>query len=152
MGAIIHKMGGQVADVYYDLPSHAPEEPGPVLTKLGEHHIATMASPEVSAIKRLVAATMTNRDEAERFWELSDKRLVETIETYLIAATEAGRFKIENARVASQHLLALYEAELIWSGPIGFSTLPPDMIRQAAGRAVQVFLAAYGVECEVGSS
>jgi AcrR family transcriptional regulator len=152
-GAINHKLGGQVAIVYTELLSLAPEDPGPVLTKLGEHHIATIASSEVSAIKRLVAATMTDREDAERFWELSDKRLVETIETYLIAATEAGRFKIENARVAAQHLLALYEAEVIWSGPIGFApNLPLEMIRQAVERAVKVFLAAYGVECEVAGT
>ena len=93
------------------------------------------------------AATMTDRNDAERFRELGNKRLVEIIETYLIAATEAGRFKIRNARVAARHLLALYEAEVIWSGPIGFlPNLPLEMIRQAAERAVKVFLAAYGVE------
>ena len=153
MGAIIHKLGGQVAVVYYDLPSHAPEEPGLVLTRLGEHHITTIASPEAFAFKRLIAATMTDRDDAERFWELGNKRLVEIIETYLIAATEAGRLKIRNARVAAQHLLALYEAEVNWSGPIGFSpNLPLEMIRQVAERAVKVFLAAYGVECAVAGT
>jgi TetR/AcrR family transcriptional repressor of mexJK operon len=151
MGAIIHKLGGQVAAVYNDLPSHAPEEPGPVLTRLGEHHITTIASPEAFAFKSLIVATMTNRDDAERFWELGNKRLVEIIETYLIAATEAGRFNIQNARVAAQHLLALYEAEVNWSGPAGFSpNLSLEMIREAAERAVQVFLAAYGVESEEG--
>lgn len=147
MGAIIHKLGGQVAAVYYDLPSYAPEEPGPVLTRLGEHHMTTIASPEAFAFKRLIAATMTDRDDAERFWALGNKRLVEIIETYLIAATEAGRLKVQNTRVAAQHLLALYEAEVIWSGPIGFApNLPLEMIRQAVERAVKVFLAAYGVE------
>jgi AcrR family transcriptional regulator len=149
-GAINHQLGGQVAVAYMDLPSLAPEEPGPVLTRLGEHHIATIASPEVSAFKRLIAATMTDRDDAERFWELSNKRLVETIEAYLIGATEAGRLKVQNVRVAAQHLLALFEAEVNWSGPIGFPPkLTLEMVRQVAERAVKVFLAAYGVDCEV---
>lgn len=60
-----------------------------------------------------LAATMTNRDDAERFWELSYKRLVETIETYLLAATEAGRLKVRNARGAAQHLLGLYEVDTV---------------------------------------
>ncbi|OGU14652.1 MAG: hypothetical protein A2076_01860 [Geobacteraceae bacterium GWC2_53_11] len=149
-GAINHKLGRQVETVYAELQSHAPEEPWPVLTRLGEHHIATMVSPEVSAITRLVTTTMTNRDDAERFWELSYKRLVEIIETYLIAATEAGRLNVRNARVAAQHLLALYEAEVNWSGPVGFSpNLSLGMIQKATERAVKVFLAAYGRECEV---
>jgi hypothetical protein len=104
----------------------------------------------VSAFKRLIAATMTDRDDAERFWELSNKRLVETIEAYLIGATEAGRLKVQNVRVAAQHLLALFEAEVNWSGPIGFPPkLTLEMVRQVAERAVKVFLAAYGVDCEV---
>ena len=56
---------------------------------------------------------MTNRDDAERFWELSYKRLVETIETYLLAATEAGRLKVRNARGGAQHLLGSYEADMV---------------------------------------
>jgi AcrR family transcriptional regulator len=155
LAAIRHKIGGQIGGqveaAFKELQSHAPEEPRPVLTRLGECHITTRIFPDSVAIKRLIVATMTDRADAERFWEMSNKLVVETIETYIIAATEAGRLKVKNARVAAQQLLALYEAEIYWSGPIGFPPdLPSEKIPEVAERAVQVFLAAYGVECEVG--
>jgi len=155
MGAIMHKIGGTLVShiqaALMELPTLAAEDPGPVLMRFGEHFIAAVDSPEAYAFKRLIAATMTDRVDAERFWELGNEQLVKTIEAYLSAATEAGRLKVRNARVAAQQLLALYEAEITWSGPIGFPPeLPSETIPELAARAVQVFLAAYGLECELG--
>jgi AcrR family transcriptional regulator len=146
MSAIIHCFGDSVVQAYAAPPSRASEDPRLVLTDFGEQHVAVVASPQAAAFKRLIVGTMTERADAERFWELGSKGVVETIERYLVAATEAGKLKVENPKVAAQQLLSLYEAEITWGGPIGVPLeLSPEMIREVTARAVNVFIAVFGV-------
>lgn len=146
MSAIIHCFGDSVVQAYSAPPSRASEDPRLVLTEFGEQHVSVVASPQATAFKRLIAGTMTERSDAERFWELGNKRVVEMIERYLVAATEAGKLKVDNPKAAAQQLLSLYEAEITWGGPIGVPLeLTPEMIREITERAVRVFIAAFGV-------
>lgn len=152
VSVILQRVGGTVEAAFEELASRVEDDPCEVLCHLGEHFIQVLVAPQTCAFKRLVLGSMTDRADAERFWELGNKLAVETIESYLIAATEAGRLKVGNALVAAQQLLALYDAEIAWGGPLG---VPPEMneemIRQASDRAVAVFLAAYGIANPVAS-
>lgn len=146
VSVILQRVGGTVEAAFEELASRVDDDPRQVLSHLGEHFIQVLAAPQTSAFKRLILGTMSDRADAERFWELGNKMAVETIRSYLVAATEAGRLKVGNPLVAAQQLLALYDAEISWGGPVGFAPeMTPEMIRQAARRAVEVFLAAYGV-------
>ncbi|WP_024302915.1 TetR/AcrR family transcriptional regulator [Pseudogulbenkiania sp. MAI-1] len=150
MSVVHQRLGSEAEPIFLELPTLGDEEPGPVLTRLGECFINAITLPEAPAFKRLIMTTMTDRADAERCWELGNKQAVQIIEAYLQAATQAGRLKVKNPRVAAQQMLSLFEAEINWGGPIGFApNLTPEMIHQASTHAVEVFLAAYGVARQI---
>jgi AcrR family transcriptional regulator len=144
MNVVIHKLGSQLEPAFKELPSMAEEDPHKVLTKFGETYIGSIGTPVMPAIRRLFIE-VTDQPTAQRLWEMGGKIGVETIQSYLEAATCAGRLNVKNPLISAQQLLALYEAEIMWGGPFGFVHLSDaKAIRQAASRAVTVFLAAYG--------
>lgn len=145
MNVVVHKLGSQLEPAFKELPSMAEQDPQEVLTRFGETYIGSIATPVVPAIRRLFIE-VTDQPTAQRLWEMGGKVGVETIQSYLQAATQAGRLNVKHPLAGAQQLLALYEAEIMWGGPFGFVHLSNvDAISEAASRAVGVFLAAYGV-------
>ncbi|WP_028581321.1 TetR/AcrR family transcriptional regulator [Desulfogranum japonicum] len=141
---IINRLCSDVVPAFMELENKTRDDPENVLTKLGEYYISMIASPEACAFKRLIAATMNDEADARQFWELGNKQAVSMINNYLAAATEAGYLQVEYCWTAAQQLLALYEAEVNWGGPIGVAPdFSAEKVRQASRSAVQVFLAAY---------
>jgi AcrR family transcriptional regulator len=147
MGVVMHKVGRKVDAAYQDMPSLANEEPSDVLQRLGEGILNAVLTLEAVALKRLIVAHMSNNAVGERFWALGPQQMINTVEQYLAAATRAGKLAVARPDIAARQMLALYEAECGWRGPPG-SELAWDtgQIPAAVGRAVGVFLSAYGVK------
>ncbi len=144
---IVNRLCSEVEPAFMQLQDRAQDDPKTVLSELGEHYINMIVTPEACAFKRLIAATMTDHSEAEHFWEIGNKQAILFVENYLAAATDAGRLQVKSFRVAAQQLLALFEAEVNWGGPVGVAPdFTSEMAGQAGRNAVRVFLAAYGVK------
>jgi hypothetical protein len=127
------------------LPSLAHEDPRSLLTQFGERFLSAILTPEAIGLKRLIIAHMTQSSVMERFWAAGPQKLIDSMETYLEAATTAGRLQVKEPKVAALQMLALYEAEVGWqSAPSPERTIPQKHIKQIVSRAVDVFLAAYG--------
>lgn len=129
---------------FTELAHQTDEEPGEVLLRLGERYLAAVTSPVALAVRRMAIAQSAQPDIGQRFAEVRGKRLAE-LAAYLAATTKAGRLKVKDPRVAAMHLLALYESELVWRGLFGLrQSFTRSQIRQAAARAVGLFVAACG--------
>lgn len=153
MGVVTHKVGRKVDAASRDMVSLAGDNPRDVLQRLGEGILDAVLTPEAVAFKRLIVAHISNNAVGERFWTLGPQQMVNTVEQYLAAATLSGKLEVELPDVAARHILALYEAEAGWRGPPGAElTWDRSQIRAAIGRAVDVFLAAYGVRSVASSS
>jgi AcrR family transcriptional regulator len=145
MAMVQHKLGREFEPAIKDLPSQGKEDPRTLLTHLGERYIEAIVTPEAAALKRLIFSQTTQPAAIEKFWEDGPQQMINTIKTYLEAATMAGRLNVKDAKVAAQHLLSLYESELAWRGPLDKDrTVTRDQINDMVARAVGVFLAAYG--------
>jgi len=130
--------------VFTELAHLTEDEPRLVLERLGERLNAAMISSDGLAARRMVIAQSAQSDIGRRFTELRTKHVAE-LAAYLAATTKAGRLHVKDPAVAAQHLLALYESELIWDALFGSQKrFTRSQIRQAAARAVGVFVAAYG--------
>jgi AcrR family transcriptional regulator len=147
MQVVAYKVGSQMEPLFAELQQQGEDDARVVLTRLGEHFISTLLTPDSIALRRLVIAQTIQEDVAERFWTQGPQKMFDAIEGYLVASAKAGHLDVKNPKVAAKHLIALYEAEIGWRGLFG-----PDrnysrqQIRQIIVRAVDVFLAAYGAE------
>ena len=134
----------KIEPAFTELAHLTEEEPRPVLERMGQRFLAAVTSPDALAARRMVIAQTAQSDIGRRFSEVRTK-LNADLAGYLAAATKAGRLNVKDPTVAAVHLLALYESDLIWRGLFGSrQSFTRAQIRQAAARAVGVFMAAYG--------
>jgi len=145
LAVIQHKMGGRIDPVLDALPQKLEQEPRAVLIELGQRLNEMITRPDAAALSQIVFSQMGHPELAQQFWDIGPRRLYEAVETYLAALAAAGRIKAPRPKIATQHLLSLYHAEI---GPPFHpgSRRPPSRreILSAVCRAVDVFLAAYG--------
>jgi AcrR family transcriptional regulator len=115
------------------------------LQRFGERMMAFLSQPEALATQRMVVAEAGHSDIGRRFYEAGPRRGLDAVAAYLQAAMDQGRLRTADARVAAQHLIALFQAETmplrLLGVPVGTSRA---QIRSAIERALAVFLAAYG--------
>jgi AcrR family transcriptional regulator len=131
--------------LFRDLPTQGNEDTRTVLTRLGEHFINVLLTPDSIALRRLVIAQALQPDIAERFWREGPQKMFDAIEAYLADATAAGRLNVKDPKAAAKHLVALYEAEVGVRGLLGIERgFTRQQVKQIIARAVDVFLAAYG--------
>jgi AcrR family transcriptional regulator len=116
------------------------------LQRFGEKMIGFLCKPDALATLRMVIAEAGHSAIGQRFHEAGPGRGLEALAAYLQAAMDSGRLRTADPRIAAQHLLALFEAEIMplrmLDVPVGTSR---THIRQAIERGLAVFLAAYGV-------
>jgi AcrR family transcriptional regulator len=133
-----------LADVFAEL-EQSTAEVRVALQRFGEKMIGFLCQPDTLATQRMVIAEAGQSDIGQRFYEAGPGRGLEAVTAYLQAAVDAGRLRAPDARIAAQHLLALFEAETVPLRMLGVQvSTSRARIRLAIERALTVFLAAYG--------
>jgi AcrR family transcriptional regulator len=134
-----------LAAVFAELAQNTNDVPV-ALQRFGEKMIGFLCQPDALATQRMVLAEAGHSDVGRRFYEAGPGRGLEAVTVYLQAAMESGRLRAADARIAAQHLIALFEAETM---PLRMLGMPVSTskahIRHAIERALAVFMAAYGV-------
>ncbi len=139
------------ADAYFEPVfeelSHTEQELASALRRLGEKAMAFVLRPAAIAGRRMVLAVAGHSEIGHAFYMTGPKKALKFIESYLERSMERGALKRSDPWVMAQHYVALLEAELIPEPLYGVKSKHPDQsaINAAVGRAVDVFLAAYGV-------
>jgi AcrR family transcriptional regulator len=115
------------------------------LQRFGERMVGFLVQPEALATQRMVIAEAGHSDIGQRFYNAGPGRGLEAVTAYLQAAMDGGRLRAADARIAAQHLDALFQAETM---PLRMLGVPVSTsrahLRHAIERALAVFLAAYG--------
>ncbi len=139
-----------LAAVFAELAKNTTDVPV-ALQRFGEKMVGFLCKPDALATQRMVIAEAGHSDIGQRFYEAGPGRGLEAVTVYLQAAIDGGRLRAADARIAAQHLLALFEAEIMPLRMLGVDvSTSRTHIRRAVERALAVFLAAYGVSDPVG--
>jgi len=134
-----------LADAFAEL-EHAAADVRGCLQRFGEKMVGFLVQPESLATQRMVIAEAVHSDIGHRFYDAGPGRGVEAVTAYLQASIDAGRLRAADARIAAQHLQALFQAEIMPRRMLGVpASTSRAQLRQAIERGLTVFLAAYGV-------
>jgi AcrR family transcriptional regulator len=114
------------------------------LTGFGKHYLIAILKPQLLAVRRLAIHEGGRSHVGALFYERGPKIGWQMVESFLQQSSEAGQLRKCNVTVATAHLRALYEAELVELCLLG---VPADAstrnITQVVNRAVDVFMAVY---------
>ncbi|SDI51015.1 transcriptional regulator, TetR family [Paraburkholderia steynii] len=115
------------------------------LTSFGKNYLAAMLTPRMLAIRRLANNEGGRSRVGALFHERGPKFGWQMVTDFLQKSSEAGQLRKCNLTVATAHLRALYEAELLELCLLGVPTdTSPRNIAKVVTRALDVFIAAYG--------
>ena len=115
------------------------------LESFGRGLLTLLYSPEVQAVRRLIVAESGRSELGRQCYELGPVRSEAALASFLEEAMKTGKLRHADARVASLHLRALLESELL--DRFLFQTMEQvstEDIRGMVQRAVAMFMAAYG--------
>lgn len=115
------------------------------LEGFGQRLLALLYSPQVQAVRRMVASQARPSELGRTCYEMGPVRSEAAIAAFLQQAMDRGQLRQTDARIAALQLKGLLEAE--WIEPFLFNALgeaTPAQIRDTVARAVAVFMAAYG--------
>ncbi len=133
-----------LGDAFAELEQTTADVPV-ALQRLGEKMLGFLCQPAGLATQRMVIGEAGHSDIGRRFYEAGPERGLASMTAYLQRAMDNGRLRQADARVAAQHLVALFEAEIM---PLSMLGVPVNHsrahIRKVIERALTVFLAAYG--------
>jgi len=139
------------ADAYFDPVmeelSASDQDVASALRRFGEQAMAFVTRASVIAGRRMVLAVAGHSDIGKSFYTIGPRRGMKFVESYLERSMQQGTVKHGDPWVMAQQFIALLEAELVPERLYGVETKTPEPaeIQAAVGRAVDVFLAAYGV-------
>lgn len=139
--ATLHALDADQADV------------GQALESFGQRLLALLYAPHMQALRRLVACAGGPSGLGRRCYEMGPARGEAALAAVLQQAMARGQLRPADPRTAAQHLRGLLEAE--WIEPFLFNAVSEpdaDQIRDTVGRAVAVFMAAYGPQRVPGAS
>jgi AcrR family transcriptional regulator len=127
-----------------ELAAHAPGELQQALTRFSAKLVSFLASDETCATERMVIAEAGRSEIGRLFYETGPKVGLSAFAQVLHDAMARGDLRQADPWVASQHLVALIQAEIVhrWYDP----TVPvpaPEQAHQMAERAVEVFVRGY---------
>ena len=123
----------------------ASEDIGEALVRFGERFLGVLYSPEVRANRHLAIASSGKTELGRLMYERGVLRSQTLVAELLSAAMRQGKLRQADPLTATRHLYALLESELI---DRFLFQLPDELgseeIRAVTGRAIRVFVAAYG--------
>ena len=129
----------------HELLDHAAEDIADALRRFGERLLTLIYSPDIMAVRRLMTASFGHGDFSRDCFERGPQRSINELSGFLLEAMKKGKLRQCDPVVAALHLRGLLESELLDTfifqieGDIG-----PERIKGIVGRAVAVFMAAYG--------
>jgi AcrR family transcriptional regulator len=115
------------------------------LENFGRRFLALLYSPQVQAVRRLMASEAGRSDLGRKCFELGPARSESEVARVLQEAMAAGKLRRAEPRIAGHHLRGLLESE--WFERFLFHTvteLTPLEVAATVHRAVAAFMAAYG--------
>lgn len=174
MNEICQRVGGSKATIYNYFPSKEelffevifksteaefllthdaldPQVPdvAQALERFGQGLLALLYSPNVQAVRRLVVSEGARSGLGRKCHELGPARSDAMVAGFLQQAMDQGKLRQADARVATAHLKALLESELLVGFLFQTREVPtPEEIAASTCRAVAVFMAAYGPQPE----
>jgi AcrR family transcriptional regulator len=118
---------------------------GLALERFGVRFVSLLHSPDVKAMRRLVIAEGGRSGLGPHFYELGPQRSQAMICDFLEHAMAVGKLRRTDSHIAALHFKALLEAEIMDGFQFHLpATMGEQDIRAAVGRAVEVFMLAYG--------
>ncbi len=115
------------------------------LLHFGEKLLAFLYSPSFQAQRHLAIAESRRSRLGQLAYERGVLRSQKLMEEFLQAAMTSGKLRQANPHVATCHLYSLLESELLDRFLFQLQDqIPGEEIAAATGRAIEVFMAAYG--------
>ncbi|PWC54821.1 TetR/AcrR family transcriptional regulator [Azospirillum sp. TSO22-1] len=169
MSAIVARIGGSKQTLYGYFPSkddlfvevmmrvverqvaasYAEMKAGPdvaeSLRRYGVHYLKVRQSPDLVGLVRLAYGESGRSDIGRLLYRDGRMKGVEDIATFLATAMKEGALREADPKIAALHYVALLDAEL--AEPVTMRVREPASdaeVAEVVGRAVDVFLAAYG--------
>lgn len=114
------------------------------LQRFGEAFLGYISQPDAVAIQRMVIAESGHTAIGQLFFDAGPKMGHEAVALFLKDAMARGRMRRADLTVATEHLLALLNAEVMPRRMLGLSvnTSRPQ-VKRVVERAVTAFMAAY---------
>jgi len=114
------------------------------LQRFGQKFVTFLVQPEAVAVQRMVIAHSTETDIGRLFYETCTRKGSLQVSDYLQTYMRKGLLRRANSMVASHHLMALLQSEIMPQRFYGVPTgLTPAKVRMMVARAVDVFMSAY---------
>ena len=129
----------------HELLNHTKEDMADALRHFGERLLTLIYSPDIMAVRRLVTSSFGHGEFSRNCFEQGPKRSTNELSMFLLEAMNKGKLRQSDPVVATLHLRGLLESELLDTfifqieGDMG-----PERIKAVVGRAIAVFMAAYG--------
>ena len=119
------------------------------LRNFGEKLLAFLYSPQMIEQRHLSISASKQSELGRLAYEEGVLRSLRLTAESMQAAMDAGKLRQADAFVATQQLFALLEAELLKASLLQqLGEVSEDRIRQVTNRAIEVFMAAYGLRNE----
>lgn len=124
---------------------HAADDIAEALRNFGNGLLTFIYSPAILALRRQVLTNIGHCELGRTCYELGPKRSMQELSEFLRAAIEKGKLRVCDPVVATLHLRALLESEVLDDFIFQIdSEIAPERIKGGVGRAIEVFMAAYG--------
>jgi AcrR family transcriptional regulator len=115
------------------------------LVEFGVHYLSAVLAPKMLAVRRLANHEGGRSGLGVLFYERGPKLGAQMMAEMLMQSIENGQLRPCNAVVATAHLSAVYEAEIMESSILGVAQDTSQAhIKAVVKRSVEVFLLAYG--------
>ena len=115
------------------------------LERFAFEHLKLSLQPDILAMRRNLLNHGDRSDVSKHAFEAGPMKSFMMVTAFLARMMQEGYLRPDNPWVATVHLIALEEAELMNRRLLGLvRDIPDDMIRDATLRAVEVFFRAYG--------
>lgn len=125
------------------LQADSQDLPGALRT-FGRRFLSLLYAPEVTAVRRLLVAEGERSQVGARCYDQGPRRGNALVSAFLQQAMAAGQLRSAAPTLATHHLLALLEAELLERFMFQHLPLPSTAeLHACADRAVQAFLLLY---------
>ena len=142
---VMHDANEAEFQMVHDLLDHATEDLADALRHFGERLLMLVYSPDIMAVRRLVTSSFGHGDFSRSCFEQGPKQSINELSGFLLAAMKNGKLRQCDPVVATHHLRGLLESELLDTFIFQIeSDTDPERIKRIVGRAVAVFMAAYG--------
>jgi len=113
----------------------------------GKGMLKLLYMPEVVAARRMMIAESGRSDLGKRCFERGPKRAQAHVAAFLSSAMQDGKLRQADPDIAARHLLGLLESEIFELFMLRIQEkLDKKEIEAITRRAVEVFMAAYGIK------